>query len=94
MAARMPRSGKHVSPPLPLSYADGLPRSLSDCGAVYFKGIRLPIVGRVSMDSATVDISALPEGALTFGSLVEVLGRHQTLEDIARDAQAPFLTKS
>jgi alanine racemase len=63
-----------------------LPRSLSDCGAVYFKGIRLPIVGRVSMDSATVDISALPEGALTFGSLVEVLGRHQTLEDIARDA--------
>ncbi|AXA43385.1 alanine racemase [Rhizobium leguminosarum] len=67
-------------------YADGLPRSLSDCGAVYFNGIRLPIVGRVSMDSATVDISALPEGALTFGSLVEVLGRHQTLEDIARDA--------
>ncbi|MBX5204637.1 alanine racemase [Rhizobium sp. NZLR1] len=67
-------------------YADGLPRSLSDRGAVYFNGIRLPIVGRVSMDSTTVDISALPEGALSLGSLVEVLGPSQTLEDIAGDA--------
>ncbi|MGV4796898.1 alanine racemase [Rhizobium sp. F40D2] len=67
-------------------YADGLPRSLGGRGAVYCNGIRLPIVGRVSMDSATVDVSALPEGALTLGSLVEVLGPNQTLEDIARDA--------
>lgn len=67
-------------------YADGLPRNLSDRGAVYYNGVRLPIVGRVSMDSTTIDISALPEGALSFGSLVEVLGDHQTLEDIARDA--------
>lgn len=67
-------------------YADGLPRSLGDRGAVFYQGIRLPIVGRVSMDSITIDISALPEGTLTLGSLVEVLGPHQTLEDIARDA--------
>ncbi|KPH06587.1 alanine racemase (plasmid) [Rhizobium acidisoli] len=67
-------------------YADGLPRSLGDRGAIYYNGIRLPIVGRVSMDSATVDVSALPEGALTLGSLVEVLGSNQTLEHIARDA--------
>ena len=67
-------------------YADGLPRSLSGRGAVYCDGIRLPIVGRVSMDSITIDISALPEGRLVLGSLVEVLGAHQTLEDVARDA--------
>ncbi|PDT02507.1 alanine racemase [Rhizobium chutanense] len=67
-------------------YADGLPRSLGDRGAVFYQGIRLPIVGRVSMDSITIDISALPESTLTLGSLVEVLGPHQTLEDIARDA--------
>ncbi|QFY64022.1 alanine racemase (plasmid) [Rhizobium grahamii] len=67
-------------------YADGLPRSLSDRGAVYFGGIRLPIVGRVSMDSITIDISALPEGAIGLGSLVELLGPNQTLEDVARDA--------
>ncbi|TWF58406.1 alanine racemase [Neorhizobium alkalisoli] len=67
-------------------YADGLPRSLSDKGAVYYDGIRLPIVGRVSMDSITIDISALPEGTLGLGSRVEVFGPHQTVEDVARDA--------
>lgn len=67
-------------------YADGLPRTLSDRGAVYYKGIRLPIVGRVSMDSITIDISALPENAITHGSVVEVLGPHQSLEDLANDA--------
>lgn len=67
-------------------YADGLPRSLSGRGAVYYQGKRLPIVGRVSMDSITVDVSALPEGVLALGRLVEVIGPHQTLEDLARDA--------
>ncbi|MDI7861731.1 alanine racemase [Rhizobiaceae bacterium n13] len=64
-------------------YADGLPRHLSDTGAAYFDGVRLPIVGRVSMDSMTLDVSALPESALKLGSLVELIGEHQTLEDIA-----------
>jgi alanine racemase len=67
-------------------YADGLPRSLSDRGAVYFGAVRLPIVGRVSMDSMTVDISALPEGTITLGSLVEMIGPHQTLDDLAQAA--------
>lgn len=67
-------------------YADGLPRSLSGRGAAYCDGVRLPIVGRVSMDSITIDISALPEGRLTLGSRVEILGPNQSLEDVARDA--------
>ncbi|MFT4122059.1 alanine racemase [Bradyrhizobium sp.] len=67
-------------------YADGLLRSLSSRGAVYCDGVRLPIVGRVSMDSITIDISSLPEGRLELGSLVEVLGPHQTIDDLARDA--------
>jgi alanine racemase len=67
-------------------YADGLPRSLSDRGAFYCDGVRLPILGRVSMDSITIDISALPERRLTLGSRVELLGPNQTLEDVARDA--------
>ncbi|MBZ7925947.1 alanine racemase [Ensifer adhaerens] len=90
--ARVGYSGTHIAAgetrlaTIAAGYADGLPRCLSDRGAVYCDGVRLPIVGRVSMDSITVDISALPEGRLHLGSLVEVLGPHQTLEDIARDA--------
>ncbi|MCA1493518.1 alanine racemase [Sinorhizobium alkalisoli] len=67
-------------------YADGFPRSLSGRGAVFHAGVRLPIVGRVSMDSITVDVTALPDGALSLGSLVEVFGPHQTLEDVAEAA--------
>ena len=67
-------------------YADGLPRSLSNRGAAWYNGVRLPIVGRVSMDSIILDISALPEATLTQGSLVQMIGPDQTLEDIAEDA--------
>ncbi|TCN32994.1 alanine racemase [Sinorhizobium americanum] len=67
-------------------YADGLPRCLGHGGAVFYEGVRLPIVGRVSMDSITVDITALPDGTLALGSLVEVLGPNQTLEDLAEAA--------
>jgi len=67
-------------------YADGLPRSLSGRGAAYFNGVRLPVAGRVSMDSITLDISALPEGTLTHGSVVEIIGPNQSLEEIAEDA--------
>jgi len=90
--ARVGYSGTHVASgetrlaTIAAGYADGLPRCLSGRGAVYCDRIRLPIVGRVSMDSITIDISALPEGRLHLGSLVEVLGPNQTLEDLARDA--------
>jgi len=89
---RIGYSGTHVTmqatrlATIAAGYADGLPRSLSSRGAAYCDGVRLPIVGRVSMDSITIDISTLPEGRLTLGSRVEILGPHQTLEDVARDA--------
>lgn len=71
---------------LAAGYADGLPRSLSGRGAAYYNGVRLPITGRVSMDSITIDVTDLPEGTLKLGSLVEIIGPHQTLEDLACDA--------
>lgn len=67
-------------------YADGLPRSLSNKGAFYYQGTRLPIIGRVSMDSIIIDISELPTNTLKLGDLVEAIGTYQTLEDLAEDA--------
>jgi alanine racemase len=69
-----------------IGYADGWPRSLSGKGAAWHRGVRLPIVGRVSMDSLTVDIGALSEDALDEGDFVELLGPSQSLADVARDA--------
>lgn len=71
-----------------VGYADGWPRHLSNTGAAYYQGVRLPIAGRVSMDSITLDVSALAERGLVLklGDVVELLGPHQTLEDVARAA--------
>jgi alanine racemase len=67
-------------------YADGLPRALSNGGAAYYEGVRLPIAGAISMDSITLDITDLPAGSLKLGSLVELIGPNQTLERLAADA--------
>ncbi|MDC7676397.1 alanine racemase [Asticcacaulis machinosus] len=72
---------------LSAGYADGLPRALSNRGAAWFDGVRLPIVGRVSMDSIIIDISALKPDAVQAGSFVELIGPHQSVDDLARDAE-------
>lgn len=67
---------------LSIGYADGLHRALKN-GVVYFDGCALPIAGRVSMDSITVDISNLQPGRLDSGSCGEVIGNHQSVDDLA-----------
>lgn len=64
-----------------LGYADGWPRRAR--GSAFHRGVRLPFVGRVSMDSIVIDVSALPAGALGTGDLVEVIGDSQTIDDVA-----------
>ncbi|WP_207771008.1 alanine racemase [Kumtagia ephedrae] len=67
-----------------LGYADGWHRRAAS--AAFFDGARLPFVGRVSMDSIILDISALPQGALAPGTLVELIGEHQTVDEVAAQA--------
>lgn len=67
---------------LGIGYADGWPRASSSRGAAWFDGHRLPILGRVSMDSTVIDISALPDGALTPGDLVQMIGPEQPPEAV------------
>lgn len=44
-------------------YADGLPLALSNRGHVLIRGKKCPIIGRVSMDYTTVDLSLVPDAA-------------------------------
>jgi alanine racemase len=69
-----------------IGYADGWPRRLGGRGSAFLDGQRVPIVGRVSMDSLLVDVSAVPEGARQAGAPVELLGPHQSVDAVARDA--------
>ena len=45
---------------LPVGYADGLNRLLSNRGSVLIRGQRAPIAGRVSMDLTIVDVTDIP----------------------------------
>lgn len=67
---------------VPIGYADGLPRALSNRGEVWVNGRRVPIVGRVCMDLLMVDLGHDAQDAV--GDQVWLLGGHDdapTAED-------------
>lgn len=66
-----------------LGYADGWPRNA--CAAPFFRGQRLPFLGRVSMDSIVIDPTDCAEPPRE-GDFVEVIGPNQTVDDVAAAA--------
>jgi alanine racemase len=67
-----------------LGYADGFHRSLSGRGAACFDGTPVPLVGRVSMDLTTFDVTDLLD--VQPGCWLEVLGPHLSPDDVAAAA--------
>jgi alanine racemase len=65
-------------------YGDGYPRSVESGTPLLVNGRRAPIVGRVSMDMITVDVTDLP-GVAT-GDPVVLWGEGVPVEEIARHA--------
>lgn len=57
---------------VPIGYGDGLPRELSNRGAMLVHAARAPIVGRVSMDLTMLDVTDVP--GVVLGDEVVVLG--------------------
>lgn len=76
---------------LACGYADGFLRALSvstgEAGPVGYLGdFPVPIVGRVSMDFITVDVTDVPPALARRGAWVEVLGPRVTLDDLTDKA--------
>ncbi len=76
----------HTSTPrriatLPVGYADGMIWRLSNQSDVVIRGERAPLVGRISMDLTTVDVSDIP--AVAVGDEVELLGVNQPADLLA-----------
>ncbi|VAV93677.1 Alanine racemase [hydrothermal vent metagenome] len=70
-------------------YGDGIPRTLSSPAndgpaCVFIGGHYAPIIGRVSMDLITVDLTDVPEEIAMEGQRVELMGDNITVDDIAR----------
>lgn len=70
---------------IPVGYADGYPRNLSNIGYVLIRGKKAPIVGRVCMDQFMVDVTHI-EG-VSFGDVVTLIGADGnetiTVEDLS-----------
>jgi len=64
-------------------YADGYPRALGGRGFAFAAGRRLPVVGRVSMDLTTIDVTELAHDALRPGDYVDLLGGGVPLDEAA-----------
>jgi alanine racemase len=69
-----------------VGYADGWLRSLSNRGVVHIAGIAVPMVGNVSMDTITLDVSEVPLELLQPGSLVDLISAENTVDDVAAHA--------
>ena len=71
-----------------IGYGDGMPRSLSNVGKVFFKKkgkmCEARIIGRVSMDNIICDVTDVPD--LQTGDFGALIFDEYTLDDIARDA--------
>ncbi len=70
---------------VPIGYADGYPRAMSNRGFVLINGKKAPIVGRVCMDQLTVDVTDIEN--VQIGTVVTVIGNDGdysvTFDDIA-----------
>lgn len=69
-------------------YADGVARKLSSSdqngpAQVYLGGQRCPIVGRVSMDMMTIDVTDVPERKLAKVASAELFGSHISVDEAA-----------
>jgi alanine racemase len=63
---------------LPVGYADGLNRLLSNQGRALVRGHKVPIVGRISMDLSLIDVTTVPEASL--GDEVVLIGKQGDFE--------------
>jgi alanine racemase len=68
-----------------VGYADGYRQSLTNRGHAYLGDMRVPVVGRVSMDLIALDVSQAP--AAVPGALVDLLGPQHDADALAAEAQ-------
>jgi alanine racemase len=71
---------------IPVGYADGYMRAFSSRSRVYIDNMPAEVIGRVSMDLLSIDITNIDPAKTTIGSPVEVMGKNQTPDNLAEIA--------
>lgn len=67
---------------IPLGYADGIGIRLSNKGFVHFKNLKLPMLGRVSMDLIIIDLTKI-KGKIGIGDFVTLYDQNFTIDAFA-----------
>jgi alanine racemase len=81
---RVPRGSRLAT--VAVGYGDGYPRAAFKSAKARIRGREVPVVGRVSMDLITLDVSSLPPSELRLGDHAEMIGPHFTVDDLGRAA--------
>lgn len=87
-------SGAYIAPhdmkvaTIPVGYADGFHRILGIAGKVYINNKETKIVGRVSMDLMTIDVTHIADENTMLGQEVEIIGKNQTPDQLAKVANS------
>jgi alanine racemase len=68
-----------------IGYGDGYPRGAPAGTPVLVDGVRVPVIGRVSMDLMTLDLRGMPQAKV--GDLVTLWGPELPVEEVAAAAQ-------
>ena len=66
-----------------VGYADGWMRGFSNRGCALVDGVPAPIVGTVSMDTCTIDVTDASPDCLFPGALVDLISAEQTVDTVA-----------
>ena len=82
--ARWTASRRSMIATIAAGYADGYPRHAPNGTPVCIGSAIVPLVGTVSMDMITVDVTDYPDAAI--GDAVELWGRNVSVNDVARHA--------
>jgi alanine racemase len=83
-AHRMARAGRIAT--VAMGYADGWLRSSSHRGTVGIAGHRAPVVGRISMDLMTIDVTGIDHAIAHPGALVDLLDEACGVDEVAAAA--------
>ncbi len=72
-----------------VGYADGFLRTIgagpiAERAVAHLGGREIPVIGRISMDLTTLDVSAAPQARV--GDVIEMIGPHNTIDRLAKAA--------
>lgn len=81
---------------IPVGYADGYPRSLSNRGKVLIRGKEAPILGRVCMDQFMVDVTDIPDvrqgdEVVLFGKSADVMYPVEEIAEMSHSFNYEFV---